>query len=130
MSLEEMIQHLYIAESILEHMAEIATYDSTTGDGYSNAAEKISGLIIYLERLDSNLKQMTEAAKPAEQPAPTEPTDKGFTLPPYSFPPMDTKTITDPLKPPYTVRYSPVDGQSTTIWQPTESQIEDQQARY
>ena len=126
MNLEEMIQHLYIAESILEHMAEIATYDSTTGDGYSNAAEKISGLIIYLERLDSNLKQMTEAAKPAEQPAPTEPTDKGFTLPPYSFPPWQ-KTITTPTtRPPYV---GDIPNPPITVTY-TESQIEDQQARY
>jgi len=127
MNLEEMIQHLKIAEAILDHMANTTDPETSKSHGYFNAAASIGWLIEDLKRLDGALKLATEAAKPAEQPAPT---DKGFTLPPYSFPPMDTKTITDPLKPPYTVRYSPVDGQSTTIWQPTESKLEDQQARY
>ena len=60
MNLEEMINHLYFAESILKHIAEIATPDSPTGDTYNNAAETIGDLIVDLERLDSALKLRQE----------------------------------------------------------------------
>lgn len=87
MNIEEMIQHLYVAESIVDHMATIADAESPRGIQYTNAAEIIGGLILDLERLDSAMKEMTEtteAAAPAEQP-----TDKGLALPPYSLPPRE-----------------------------------------
>lgn len=122
MNLEEMIQHLEATEVILTYLARLANEDSEQGQKYTLANGVVGDAIADLEFLINDLNLLK--TEQAEQPAPTEPKDKGFTLPPYSFPPMDTKTITDPLKPPYiatglplTVRY-------------TESQIEDQEARY
>jgi hypothetical protein len=116
MNLEEMIQHLKIAEAILTNMAGIAEPDSPSLTDYFDSAEVVNRLISHFEILQGAMEKLEESA---EQPAPTEPTDRGFTLPPYSFPPMES-----PLKPPYIAT-----GQPLTV-RYTESQIEDQQARY
>ena len=123
MNLEEMINHLKIAEAILTNMASIAEPDSPSLTDYFDSAEVVNRLISHFEILQGAMEKLEE---PAEQPAPTEPTDKGFTLPPYSFPPWQ-KTITTPTtRPPYV---GDIPNPPITVTY-TESQIEDQQARY
>lgn len=114
MNLEEMINHLYIAESILEHMAEIADPESATGNGYTDAAEKIGDLIVDLERFDYALQVLTEDVKPAEQVA--------VKIPNTEFP-----IYVDLHK---SKTESKLEDQRPTLRQMTESKLEDQQARY